>query len=345
MAVRKRSNMIFSQSLLFYLIAFSATVVCFWNLKKFLQEYFEPAYAALVSFAVFAHPLSIEAILAPNPIRGPIAFGLFLHGLSTVKEKKYLGIFFFVIASMCNNLYALFPVYFTIMYRKEMKHYLFPLVLYSVMLGWYFYKHQMNIPHIPTNYTAQLLIDIAVPAFISFFDYSILPFSYINVAICAGFVVLLLFLAKRDKRTIFFLPLLLIPVTSIGFHQWVEPYKFWDEIVLYSSNSMITIFAVLVIAALHVPKKYFSVYVVIIALLSVNWSLQWFPQSKVISESIADLPPEYPQTLNAKRLLAWQLFYEKKIKEGTLLLNALAKEHPGDESIKNDLEVLKQKKF
>lgn len=338
--------MIYSQSLLFYLMTIVATLLCFRALKEFLNQYFDSRFAVLVAVTVLLHPLSIEALLAPNPIRGPIAFGLFLHGLNSVKEKTLLGIFYFLMATVCNIGYGLFPVYFTILHRKELKHYLFPLIIYVAMFFWYAYKLLVNTVHSPVNFMSNMLIDAVAPLYISFFDFTILDwYSIPNLLIVIFSLVLLIILSRRNRKTLYFIPMLFFPILGNVLQQWIEPYKFWDEFVLKSSNYLSLIFGVIMIIALNIPRRFFIVYSVILLLLSANWAYMWFPQSQVIKESIIDLPAEYPMTLNAKRLLVWQLLYEKKIKEGTLLLNTLAKEHPENEDLKRDLERLKSGVF
>lgn len=338
--------MIYSQSLLFYLMAAVATLLCFRALNEFLEQYFDTKFALLVSLTVLLHPLSIEAFVAPNPIRGPIAFGLFLHGLNSLKVKTLLGIFFFLMATACNIGYGLFPVYFTILYRKELKNHLFPLIVYLVMFLWYGYKLLVNTVHSPVNFISNMLIDAAAPLYISFFDFTILDwYSIPNLLIVLFCIALLVILTKRNKKTLFFIPMILFPICGNVLQQWVEPYKFWDEFVLKSSNFLVLVFGVVLIIAINIPRRFFIAYSLSILLLSANWAKMWFPQSEVIKESIIDLPAEFPQTLNAKRLLVWQLFYEKKIKEGTLLLNTLAKEYPENEDLKRDLELLKRGVF
>jgi hypothetical protein len=334
--------MIYSQGTIFYIIAICLTLLVGVRLQAYLKEFFTSGFSLLVTITILLHPLSIDAFLAPNPIGGPLAFYIFLEGLFMLRKEKFeWAILLMILASIFNFAYCVFPLFFFFKHRATLKKYLVPVLLYAFIGFIYFKKHFLNGDHNPIIFYSLFFQNLLIPMSLSVIDYSVFPFNPMSTALSIVFILLFCWREQYDKRSRSFWPMLLFPIFGLTRHQWTEAHHFWDDVILTSSNSLCITFAFIVMLAIHLPKKIFALYVVVILLFSYDWAQERHPYSKVLEESIVNLPADYPEIATVKRVLAWQYLYENKKKKGSDLLNALSRENTKDKNLLKDLEVLK----
>jgi len=335
--------MIYSQSTLMYLLTIVTTLGLTKRLTQYLEAYFTPLFALLVSVTILLHPLSIDALMAPNLLNGAVAFWLFLEALFLMKEGNENGSFvLMILASVCNISYSLFPIFYFIQKRSK-KTWIFVLV-YLVLIVLYYIKLWYPTFHNPVVFAAYFVQNLVAPIYMTALTPALLPLSLFSV-ISAALILLLIFWGEdRNKLSRFFWPLLFLPLIGSAVHQWTAPLNFWSEIIFNGSSFLCITFAFVTMVAIHIPKKAFVLYSCIMLFLSFNWAVQWVPLSKVMRLSVLNLPLDYPKSLEAKRALAWELIYEGKLIEGKNLTEELLKNNPGNQDLENDLLLIKNQR-
>jgi hypothetical protein len=202
----------------------------------------------------------------------------------------------------------------------------------------YLYKYALNYPHNPFFFLPYFIQNVIAPLTLTIFEFSLFKFSFYSSAFT---VLLLLFFFSQEKknpRSRFLWPLIFIPAFGVLYHQWDERYNFWRDLIFSPSSFLCITFAITSMIAFHFPRKFFYLYAAVIISISYMWSYQWKSVSDLIQVSILSLPQEFEYKVEAKRLLVWELFYEKQNKRAENILNALIEENPQNKVLQDDLK-------
>jgi hypothetical protein len=334
--------MIYDQSFVMYFLSVLMTSILGLRLHTYLQDFFSSRQASIVTLSMILHPLAIDAFLAPNVVSGSLAFYLFIESLIMLKKEQYkLAIAFVILATVCNFSYFLFPLYFFFTFRDHLKNYFVLPIIYSFLISFYFFKYLHLTFHNPFIFFSYFSLNVIAPFNLSVIDYSLYPLSNPRLDFTIALFLLFFWLQKSNPKSRTFWPMLFLPLLSLFCHQWVTPYRFWSAIIMTPSNFFCITFGLIMMMAIHLPKKFFSLYFVFSLALSIKWASVWFPYSRALEVSIENLPTNFQYKLEAKRILTWQYFAEKKVSKGEELLKILIKENSTDQILKNDLENLK----
>lgn len=337
--------MIYSQSTLMYLLTVVTSLGLTRRLVQYLETYFNPQFAVLVSATILLHPLSIDALMAPNLLNGVVAFWLFLESLFLMKEgheKSSFGLM--ILASICNISYSLFPVYYFIRNRSKTSLVLISALTYIVLIILYYIKLWYPTFHNPIVFASYFVQNLVAPIYLTNFTPAMFSFSIFSM-VSAVLILLLIFWGEdKNKLSRPFWPMLILPLIGSVVHQWTEPVNFWSEFIFNGSTFLCMTFAFVTMVAIHIPKKAFVVYFCLMSFFSFNWAAQWMPHSRAFRESVLNLPQEYPKLLEAKRVLVWELIYEGKLIEGKMMAEELLKNNQGNKDLENDLFIIRNQR-
>ncbi len=337
--------MIYSQQPIFYVLTLICAVFGFLRCQKYLLNFFTESMAWAVSFLVFTHPLSIDMFVAPNLIPAPLAFSVFIEALLMEKKEKYIStILLSALSALFNISFFFFPLYFIWKHRAQLKSLFFPGLIYLFFGVIYLYKHLLIPFHNPLKFLSYFTLNLISPFSLSVFDFSFFPWSWLALSVLIFSFAFFLLRQKKETATKELWPYLLMFLCGINLQQWFEPYRFWHTVIFTPSNFICLTFVLLVFIAFHVPQKIVLPYFILCLFVSIDWGMSWNPYSNVLGRSLEELPDSFTETMNAKRVYAWEKLYEDKSLEGEKIIKELIKRNPKAEELKSDLELLKNLK-
>ncbi len=335
--------MIYNQNFFYYILTFVIAVIAFFRTSEYLKSYLDKYPAYVASLVILLHPLSLDIFYGPNFISGILAFYFFIEALHALKhEALYWAIGLNIVAAACNLAFCLFPIYFYYINRKKL-NFGFGIILYSLLLIVYYWKHLLLIFHNPLNFFSYFTINLILPTTLSNFHFGLFPFS--DIRLVSAIFIFIIFYWRHTLHPIAkdFWPYFLFPFAGIFAHQWTGIYSFWDELMLYPSTYLCFTFGFITLLAIYIPRTYFYLYSTLIISYSLFILMHSFPLSNSIGQSVVDLPEGFKYSVEAKRVLAWQYLFENKDQRGYDILKILQNENPTNKDIATDIENFKIK--
>lgn len=337
--------MIYSQTFLSYLFSVLLGLFIFFRLTFFFKDYFEKIFSVTIATAVVLHPLTIDAFTGPNTLAGPLAFAFILEGLFFLKKEHIkTGLFFLCLGSLCNIAYILLPLYFFILHWNKIREYTYVGGIYLLLISIYLFKHRLHGHHQPHIFLTYFIQNIFAPLTLNIFSFSLFNFSWFSTVFTIMIFCLFFMKLRKEKDVYLFLPFIFLPCVGVLYHPWQQKYEFWHEIILSSSSYYSIVFGMTALLAFCIPKKFFIGWSFFILIISFLWGIQWREISGLIEVSLNNLPPNFTEMVEAKRLLAWEFLFEHKNERGLSILQGLARENPRNFEIQSDLKLIDEKK-
>lgn len=304
--------MIYQYYIINYFFSFVITIVSLFRLRTYLKNFFDQNFADLLTFLILFHPLSVDAVMAPNLIAGGLAFLFLIEGLIRL-EKLHLSwsLLLFTIASICNISYGLFPIYIFYKNKKSLQHLLPYFIFYSFLFIAYYGVHLLTSPRNPFIFFTYFLQNLLLPLAPNIINYGFFPFAKIPFLLTAMFLGFFYWKQKTNSKLKEFLPFIIFPLIGVVVFPWTETYQEWHEVIYAPSSFLSITFGVVMICAFCLPQKFFRLYFVAIFLLSIYWILYWFPHSRIIESSLNNLPKDFAGELpKIHNFLDKQYLYE-----------------------------------
>jgi hypothetical protein len=336
--------MIFNNNIYLLLLSYAATIILIWRLSSFFNLYFDQTLSNILTLIVLFHPLSIEAILAPNAIAGSLAFLLFIEGLIRIKRNSLnSAMILFLGASICNIGYSLFPIYYYNKHKTKFQNYFPYYFTYLVLLVLFMFVRLLKHTHNPFTFFSYFIHNLIAPISVNIFSYSVFPFS-LNIFILSMIIFgVLFYIQVKKKLGMDNLFILILPLIGIFFEPWTEQSFYWQEIIYSPSSYLPITFAFFFILAFFLPKSFFKVFIFVVLYFSIQWTTCFNSFSNIIETSIGNLPTDYSSELkNMKRVLSDAYFFEHRTKDALKVLEFLSLEFPNDPEIKE--QILKASK-
>lgn len=335
--------MIYNQSSYAYFLAVLFLIVIFFRLHSYFKKMFDKEVAWILPLIILLHPLSIDLFLAPNLISGAIAFWLFVESqLFFIHRKPLAGLSVLIIASLCNLPLIFVLLYSFWKYRENLSRFKYPIFIFIFFGLLYLYKNLLTLTHNPIKFFITYLHSLILPFSMTVLNYSFFPFSKISLALVLVVLGILLWRQKFNPLSKPYWPLLILPALGVFFHPWIEPYRFWHDLIYSPSTYLCITFAFFTILAMHAPKSILYTFLLVGCLVSLKWSPMWLSYSSMLEVSIGQIPDKHEHLVSMRRLLAWEYFNEGKKSESLKLMKELSASNPNNLELESDLKIIEQ---